>query len=294
MQSSLCATAYAKLNLALHVTGQRTDGHHLLDSLVAFANYGDKITISAAQEDSFILSGAYGQQLPANSDNLVLKARDALRAHFPDIGSAVAIHLEKNLPVASGIGGGSSDAAAVLALLIRLWAIEPAPALLRKIYLSLGADVAMCMHGQLHGGSLIAKGIGEKLQSLQNLPVLPLVLVNNLCAVSTPQIFQRLQKRDNPPLPDLRNFTNGADICAFLSTTRNDLYAPAVSLVPQLPQVLQDLRASGADFAQMSGSGATCFGIYDTLEKAQRAALQLQQHHPDWFICATSTVAAKM
>lgn len=287
------ALAYAKLNLALHVTGQRTDGYHLLDSLVVFADYGDEITVNFAPEDHFTLSGAYGEHLPTGGNNLVLKARDLLRSHFPEHWAPVAIHLEKNLPVASGIGGGSSDAATVLALLLRLWNIEPDTTLLQQICLSLGADVPMCLHGQLYGGGLIARGIGEDLHKLPDLPVMPLVLVNDGTAISTPQIFQRLQKRDNPPLNDMSAFTTSADICNFLKTTRNDLYAPASCIAAQLPSALKSLTESGAEYAQMSGSGATCFGIYNSLNDAQRAAKMLQKQNPQWFVRAASTVPAK-
>lgn len=287
------ALAYAKLNLALHVTGQRSDGYHLLDSLVVFADYGDEITVNFAPEDSFTLSGAYGEHLPTCGNNLVLKARDLLRQHFPKNSSPVAIHLEKNLPVASGIGGGSSDAATVLALLIQLWTIETDTALLQEICLSLGADVPMCLHGQFYGGGLIARGIGEDLQAIPDLPVMPLVLVNDGTAISTPQIFQRLQKRDNAPLTDLHVFTSIADICSFLKTTRNDLYVPACCIAEQLSSVLNHLTKTGAIYAQMSGSGATCFGIYECLNDAQQAAKMLQQQNPHWFVRATCTVPTK-
>lgn len=292
--SHLRATAYAKLNLALHVTGRREDGYHLLDTLVAFAGYGDELTVSPAQEDSFTLSGRFGAGLPANGDNLVLKARDLLRAHFPQHSSGVAIHLEKNLPVASGIGGGSSDAATVLALLMRLWNIEAEQALLEQISLQLGADVPMCLHGQLCGGALIAKGIGEDVQRLSGLPMLSLVLVNDGTAISTPQIFKHMQKRDNPALPELMHLNSQAELCNFLQSTRNDLLSPAAELAPQLPKILQTLRDSGAQYEQMSGSGATCFGIYDTADQAQQAAMHLQQQNPHWFVCATTTLPDKI
>ncbi len=285
------ATAYAKLNLALHVTGRREDGYHLLDSLVAFADYGDEITVHASTEDNFTLSGRFGQNLPADGTNLVLKARDALRAHFPQQAQPVAIHLDKKLPVASGIGGGSSDAAAVLALLLRLWKIEADPARLQQICLQLGADVPMCLHGQLYGGSVIARGIGEDLQVISGLPELPLVLVNDGTAIATPRIFQHLQKRDHPPLPDLSTVSTHAGLCDYLATTRNDLLPPAVSLAPQLPEILQVLRKNGASLAQMSGSGATCFGIYATHAEAQQAAAFLRKHYPHWFICDTKTLS---
>ena len=293
LHSALTATAYAKLNLALHVTGQRADGYHLLDTLVAFADYGDEISVSHAQEDSFTLSGRFGACLPDGGDNLVLKARDLLRANFAQHSTPVALHLEKKLPVASGIGGGSSDAATVLALLIKLWNIQPEQSLLEQICLQLGADVPMCLHGQLHGGALIAKGIGEELQTLPNLPVLPLVLINDGTAISTPQIFKHLHKRDNPVLPEISDSHSHTELCDYLKTTRNDLFQPAAEIAPQLSQILSLLRGSGAQYAQMSGSGATCFGIYATLSEAQQAAEQLQRLNPHWFICASTTLPLK-
>ena len=293
LHDALTATAYAKLNLALHVTGQRADGYHLLDTFVAFADYGDELSVSITEQDSFTLSGRFGAGLPADGDNLVLKARDLLRAHFPQHNTPVAIHLEKKLPVASGIGGGSSDAATVLALLHKLWNIQPEQALLKQVCLQLGADVPMCLHGQLHGGALIAKGIGEELQTLSALPVLPLLLVNDGTAISTPQIFKHLRKRDNPALPDIGTRHSQTDLCDYLKTSRNDLFQPAAEIAPQLPQIVKLLQDSGAEYAQMSGSGATCFGIYATLSEAQLAAEQLQQQNPHWFICASTTLPLK-
>ncbi len=289
---TLHATAYAKLNLALHVTGRRADGYHLLDSLVAFADYGDAISVRLAEKDNFTLCGRFGQNLPVDGKNLAIKARDLLRAYYPHQAPAVAIHLEKKLPVASGIGSGSGDAAAVLTLLLRLWNIRPDPATLQHICLQLGADVPMCLHGQLYGGGVIARGIGEELQAIPDLPALPLVLVNDGTAIATPQIFQQLQKRDNPPLPDLHSVRNHTDLCNYLASTRNDLFEPAMRLAPQLPQILQLLRQSGALLAQMSGSGATCFGIYATQTAAQQAAVFLHEHYPHWFICYTNTLSS--
>lgn len=293
LYNTLTATAYAKLNLALHVTCQRADGYHLLETLVAFADYGDEISVSIAEQDSFTLSGRFGAGLPVDGDNLVLKARDLLCSRFSQNSTPVAIHLEKKLPVASGIGGGSSDAATVLALLIKLWNIQPEQALLEEICLQLGADVPMCLHGQMHGGALIAKGIGEELQTLPALPVLPLVLVNDGTAISTPQIFKHLRKRDNPALPQTGSLHSHAELCDYLRTTRNDLFQPASEIAPQLLQILNQLRDSGVHYAQMSGSGATCFGIYATLSAAQQAAEQLQQQNPHWFICASTTLPLK-
>lgn len=292
-RQSVQSTAYAKLNLALHVTGRRADGYHLLDTLVAFTTFGDELTIAPAQLDNFSLHGPFSACLPVNGDNLVLKARDLLRQHFPQQSFPVDIQLVKNLPVASGIGGGSSDAAAALALLIRLWQIEPEPALIQQLCLQLGADVPMCMHGQLQGGALIAKGIGEEIHSLDKLPRLPLVLVNDGTAISTPQIFQNMQRRDNPPLPDRESLHSLAQVISYLRSTRNDLLAPAITIAPQLPHILRELEKNGAQFVQMSGSGATCFGIFETFEQAQIAARNIQQQNPQYFVCATETLPLK-
>jgi len=193
-------TAPAKINLALHVTGQRADGYHLLETLVTFTEAGDMIRIRDAKEDSFSISGPFGEVLRASdgNNNLVTRARDLLREALAgtDIRS-VGIHLEKNLPVASGIGGGSADAAATLRGLLRHWNAKIDPASLEKIALRLGADVPMCLKSQ----SLIARGIGEEIEVITDLPKLFLVLANPLMAVSTPDIFRRLENKSNPALP---------------------------------------------------------------------------------------------
>src|SRR5690606_24593258 len=185
--------APAKINLALHVTGQRADGYHLLESIVTFADIGDRLSFSPAQEDSFTLSGRFSGMLSADAaDNLVIRARDRLRGLLGQTGQEappVAIHLEKNLPIASGIGGGSADAAAALRGLSRLWQAKGLPAGgLDALALSLGADVPMCLHGK----PAIASGVGEQLSPLPGLPALFLVLGNPLRGVSTPDVFSRL------------------------------------------------------------------------------------------------------
>ncbi|MDR6081539.1 4-diphosphocytidyl-2-C-methyl-D-erythritol kinase [Agrobacterium sp. SORGH_AS440] len=194
--------APAKVNLALHVTGQRADGYHLLESLVVFTEAGDTIHIQDADVDSFSISGPFGDLLHAGDggNNLVTRARDLLRNALASMGQPappVAIHLEKNLPVASGIGGGSADAAATLRALLRHWRAGMTADRISSIALTLGADVPMCLESR----SLIARGIGEDIEPVNDLPELFLVLANPLKAVSTPEIFRRLQNKANPPLP---------------------------------------------------------------------------------------------
>lgn len=274
--------APAKINLALHVTGRRADGYHLLESLAVFTEFGDNVSVAPAAEDSFSVTGPFAAHLPLNGDNLVMRARDALRALAPHTATPVAISLEKNLPIASGIGGGSSDAAATLRALARHWRIE---ADLAVLALTLGADVPMCLAAK----SLVARGIGEVLEAV-TLPPLPLVLVNPGVAVSTPDVFRALERRDNPPLPPLPARMDAEAMANWLRTARNDLEAPARALAPVIVDVLDRLKQAGTPFARMSGSGATCFGLFDSNEAAARAATTLRKDQPDWFIAATTSM----
>ncbi|MEP7457650.1 4-(cytidine 5'-diphospho)-2-C-methyl-D-erythritol kinase [Phyllobacterium sp. SB3] len=283
LDQAISLTAPAKINLALHVTGQRDDGYHLLDSLVVFAGFGDKITVKRANADSFHLSGPYGDGLPADSSNLVLKARDRLRAEFPDEAFPVAINLDKHLPIASGIGGGSSDAASTLKALVSLWCIRIDPARLNNIGLSLGADVPMCLHGR----PVVARGIGEELEKVATVPRLPMVLVNDGNAISTPQVFNALKKRNNTGLPAIPELKNIADVCAYLEQTKNHLFAATAELLPEIVETIDALNSTSPLLARMSGSGATCFAIYDNDEAASAAASHLRKTYPSWFVIET-------
>jgi 4-diphosphocytidyl-2-C-methyl-D-erythritol kinase len=278
--------ARAKINLALHVTGRRHDGYHLLDSLVVFTKFGDRVTVRPSTVDCFDISGPFGRNVPEDDSNLVLRARDALRDRFPDQTAPVAIHLEKQLPIASGIGGGSSDAAAALRALTALWEIEAKPQQLAVIGLTLGADVPMCLHGK----PLIARGIGEAIAHVAAFPSLPMVLANNGASISTPQVFQALEKRDNPPLPELPALSSIETVCAYLAETHNHLYPATEKLAPAIGITMEALRTTSPLLARMSGSGGTCFGLYGSSEEAEAAAISLRQKHPDWFIIATHSV----
>lgn len=279
--------APAKINLALHVTGQRADGYHLLETLVTFTEAGDTIHIRDADADSFSISGPFGDLLRAGDggDNLVTRAKDLLRDALASTGQPappVAIHLEKNLPVASGIGGGSADAAATLRGLLRHWRAGIAPDTLASMALTLGADVPMCLESR----SLIARGIGEDIEPLTDLPELVMVLANPLKAVSTPEIFRRLQTKTNPPLP--ASATIGW--MDFLAQSRNDLQPPAQALLSEIGEIIGLLSQEGAALVRMSGSGATCFGIFHSLEAARKAETSLRKKRPGWYFQATRTI----
>jgi len=284
MPQAVSRAAPAKINLALHVTGRRADGYHLLDSLVAFTAFGDRIGVEAATSDTFFVSGPYASQTPADGSNLAMGARDLLRTLYPDATKLpVNIVLDKQLPVASGIGGGSSDAAAALKALVAHWGIEDEG--WKKKALELGADLPMCLAAR----PLIARGIGEELEPLRDFPALQILLVNPGAAVPTPQVFARLERRDNTPLPPLPPVMSPKALLHWLETTRNDLEAPARDVAPAIGEALSALRGSNAMLARMSGSGATCFGLFADAASAQDAAARIARTHPGWFVVATET-----
>lgn len=282
--------AFAKINLALHVTGRRADGYHLLDMLVTFAEHGDRLGFSASGDDGFSLSGRFASHLPADGHgNLVLKARDLVRDAVVAAGqttSPVHIHLEKNLPIASGIGGGSADAAATLRGLLRLWKAELPRQTLASVAVRLGADVPMCLESQ----PLIASGIGEKILPVPEIPSFAMVLGNPLVEISTPEVFRRLERRDNPPLAISEHPRDVPAWVSIIKTLRNDLEPPARMLTEDIATLSDMLIAEGALLARMSGSGATCFGLFYDMQEAARAAAALHGVRPDWYFKAVRTV----
>ncbi len=278
--------APAKINLALHVTGRRADGYHLLETLVVFAADGDRIGVSPASEDRFEITGPFAAGLPADASNLVARARDLMRRRCDGAAAPVAITLEKNLPVASGLGGGSSDAAATMRALGCAWQHEEAPSTLGDAALALGADLPMCLAAR----PLVARGIGEAVTPVDGFPALEIVLVNPGVPVSTREIFARMESRANPPLPEPGPLRDAADVAAYLAATRNDLEPAARALAPQIGEAAADLSAQGALAARMTGSGATCFGIFADRRAARRAAERIQARHPGWFVLATRTL----
>ena len=290
MTAHLVATAPAKVNLALHVTGRREDGYHLIDTLAVFTRFGDRLELSPAEEDSFGVRGRYAAAVPLDGQNLVLRARDGLRAGHGDRAGPVAIMLEKNLPPASGIGGGSSDAAATLIALNTLWGVGLSNAVLREVGCTLGADVPMCLVGR----PLRATGIGEAITPLTGLPSIPLLLVNPAAPVATPAVFAALAQKTNPPLPEPVVFDAVQTLSAWLAGTRNDLEPAARRIEPLVDEALARIDESGATFSRMSGSGATCFGLFETPAEAARAAETIAADRPGWFAVATETLTERL
>jgi 4-diphosphocytidyl-2-C-methyl-D-erythritol kinase len=282
--------APAKINLALHVTGQRADGYHLLDTLVTFADAGDRLAFSAAGADDFRISGRFAGGLPTDAapkgGNLVLRARDLLRGWAEDNGFSappVAIHLEKNLPIASGIGGGSADAAAVVRGLRRLWRLDLQADRLQEIALALGADVPMCLASR----PLVARGIGEEIRLLADFPKLHLLLVNPLVEVSTPAIFKLLPDKHNPPLALPDDGAAANEWIEALQAARNDLQPPAERLAPEIAETMEVLRSTRPLVARMSGSGATCFAIYGRRDESTLAESMVAKLKPSWYCQAS-------
>lgn len=278
--------APAKINLALHVTGQRADGYHLLDTLVAFASVGDDLSISPGERDALTVRGPEGSGLSREPDNLALRAAQSVPNCPP-----LSVVLTKNLPVSSGIGGGSADAAAVVRAAHSLLGepldfTDPASAEKSVNYLHLGADVPMCLACR----PMRATGIGEHLQPV-TLPTVPAVLVNPRIPVSTPEVFRRLVTKSNAAMSLLdRGLENVHDLADWMRRQRNDLQAPAQAISPKISAVLSALEATGGVLlARMSGSGATCFGLYGSAADAAAAKEAVSAANPDWW-CKTALI----
>lgn len=255
--------APAKVNLCLHVTGQRPDGYHLIDSLVVFADVGDWLTVEPSEVLSLTIDGPGATGLDTR-DNLVLTAAQITEY-------TGAFHLKKNLPVSSGIGGGSADAAAAVRAMLMAGSWANPDDLLR-----LGADIPMC----IASAPVRVQGIGEDLTYVA-VPEIPAVLVNPRVPVSTPDVFRRLTERDNPGLGQIPH----SDLVDWLHDQRNDLQQPAIEMCPVIANALDAL--SDARLARMSGSGATCFGVFDTMPDAVAAAEVIEAAHPDWWVVPT-------
>lgn len=270
--------APAKINLTLHVTGQRADGYHLLDSLVVFAQLGDTVTLTPAQDLSLRLDGPQAAGLQAEGDNLILRAARLM-------GQGGAFSLTKVLPVASGMGGGSSDAAAALHLMAQAGAARPTTAQA----MTLGADLPVCLQAPTPARMT---GLGEGVAPVAGVPALSLVLVNPGVHLSTPVVFRALASKQNAPMPaTLPHWPDVVALARWLETQRNDLEPPACALAPQIQTVLNALSAQpGCLLARMTGSGATCFGIFASDQNAQAACQALAR--PGWFTEATRTTAS--
>lgn len=271
--------APAKINLSLHVGGKRTDGFHELQSLVVFADVGDALEIARSDKLSLAIEGPFAQSL--GGENLITKA---VCAFAEATGQAVNVRavLTKNLPVASGIGGGSADAAATLRALAQLYP-GVSDAQMLDIATELGSDVPACFHSR----PLIMRGRGEQIELLPLFPPLQAVLVNPGVSVATADVFRSLKTRTgvggSPP-----DTSSLAKLLRFLRASRNDLEAPARTIAPVIGEVLDELaRMPGIELARVSGSGATCFGLFESKFEAEMAATALRSSHPDWWITPT-------
>jgi len=281
----------AKVNLSLRVVGRRVDGYHELESVVAFADCADRLTLDPGPQLTLKATGPLASACGETSDNLVFRAAQLLSERIPGL-KLGAFTLEKVLPVAAGIGGGSADAAAALRLLARLNGLELDDPRLQEVALKTGADVPVCLLSR----ACDMTGVGETLLPL-NLPRMPSVLVNPRIPVATKDVFQVLGLRHGELLVGVTDVIKAprwpdegssiGDWVKVLSAVSNDLEAPAIRIEPVISDVLQALRSSGrARLARMSGSGATCFAIFEDAAEARAAAEKIRREHPGWWVNA--------
>jgi 4-diphosphocytidyl-2-C-methyl-D-erythritol kinase len=281
----------AKVNLTLRVVGRRVDGYHDLESVVAFADCADRLSLAPGPELNLKTTGPLAGACGEPSDNLVLKAAKLLGERMPGL-KVGSFTLDKVLPVAAGIGGGSADAAAALRLLARLNGLAFDDARLLEVALLTGADVPVCLSSR----ACDMTGVGETLLPL-SLPKMPCVLVNPRVAVATKDVFAELGLRNGELLVGAADVIQAAawpedgasveDWVEVLAENSNDLEAPATRIQPVIGEVLAALSATnGAWLARMSGSGATCFAIYENTAEAQRASQRIQLDHPQWWVHA--------
>jgi 4-diphosphocytidyl-2-C-methyl-D-erythritol kinase len=287
--NTIAVAAPAKINLYLHVTGRRDDGYHELDSLVAFADVHDTVAAAPAADLSLMLSGPFAAALAdtaeptgqaGSTENLVLQAARLLAA-AAGIAPRATLALDKRLPVASGIGGGSADAAAALKVLADLWRLAPDAVDVEDIARRLGADVPVCLAGH----AAYMAGIGERLDPAPPLPAAGLLLANPGVPVATPAVFKARRGPFSPPGRFEAVPADAVELAAMLAPRRNDLAEPALTLAPEVGLVLAALAADPTCLvARMSGSGATCFALYADPAAASAAAARLRPAHPAWWL----------
>jgi 4-diphosphocytidyl-2-C-methyl-D-erythritol kinase len=267
-------TAHAKINLALHVRRRREDGYHDIETLFAFAQHGDELQASLSDRLELTIDGPFGRGLSADDDNLVMQAANRLRAHF-SITSGASIRLTKNLPIASGIGGGSADAAAAARLLNRLWDIQATEQEIADILAPLGADIPACVFSRTSFGS--GTGTAIELRDDSNVPARHLLLVNPLQSVSTAAIFKAWDGKDQGPVAR-------GDIWQATLSGRNDLEPIAAAICPAITDILDVLARANPAMLRMSGSGATCFGLFAEAKDMEAAKALLD---PLWWSMGT-------
>ena len=276
--------APAKLNLYLHVTGRRDDGYHLLDSLVVFAGACDILRFAPADDLSLTLDGPFAGALADQDDNLVLRAARLL-AERGGVAARAAIHLEKHLPVAAGLGGGSADAAAALRGLAALWKLSPGPDELAAMALTLGADVPACLAGR----ATFMGGIGESLEPPPALPEAHVALVNPGVGLATAAVFGARHGAFSEPARFCEAPVDAKALAGLLAERANDLEGPARRFCPAVATALEALGAEpGCLLARMSGSGATCFGLFADGGAAAAAVRHMAAERPNWWFAAAA------
>jgi 4-diphosphocytidyl-2-C-methyl-D-erythritol kinase len=278
---SMAIEAPAKINLYLHVVGRRSNGFHELESLIAFTDEFDVLTLEASDELTLEIDGTFAGRLPTSDDNLVLRAARAL-GEAAGVDPVARIRLRKELPVAAGLGSGSADAAATLRGLAQLWDIDTSKVDLKEVGFGLGTDIPACLVSDtVHVG-----GVGENLQPGPALPDAGIVLVNPGVTLSTPSVFQARRGGFSPNLPMMKSPANLSALVHELEDRSNDLTEPALRLAPVIREVLAALEAMpGCRLARLSGSGATCFGLFDNPAAAEVAAGDLEID--GWWVRAT-------
>lgn len=275
------AAAPAKLNLYLHITGKRADGYHDLESLVVFTGLADMLTVQPGEGLSIAVSGPFADAAGADHDNLVLRAARLLQ-QVSGTQQGAAFTLEKNIPAGAGLGGGSSDAATALRLLNALWALGMTDAQLHVLATQLGADVAMFLQAPR---PLLARGTGTELTPLATpLPPLHAVLVYPHTPLLTAAVYGRM----SAPVPR-PSWNDALEPLAQLAVMHNDLQRPAISLLPEVAEILLAFETALPTplLARMTGSGACCFALYATAEEAARSADAIQRAHPHWWVAST-------
>jgi 4-diphosphocytidyl-2-C-methyl-D-erythritol kinase len=289
MSAPLTTRARAKVNLDLKVLGRRSDGYHELESLVAFAGVGDLLTLEPGPELSLAIAGPFGTGLAADEHNLVLRAARLLAQEMGPLRWG-RFHLVKRLPIASGIGGGSADAAAALRLLARFNGLSPSEPALLHVASQVGADVPVCLESRAR----VMTGIGERLGPALRLPNLFAVLVNPGVQIETAAVFRELGLRPDqasaasPARAVLPGDTDREALMTMLGRAANDLEPPALRIAPVLQDLLARLRdLPGCRLARMSGSGATCFALFDDCRKSAGAAKVLVREQPGWWVRPT-------
>lgn len=279
--SEITLRAPAKVNLYLHITGKREDGYHLVDSLVSFTDFGDQVTVSEADELTLTASGHYADGMPMDDSNLVLRMARSLQEEA-GITKGAKIHIDKEIPVSAGVGGGSTDAAAAANALVKLWGVDIPLQRLCEIGFKLGVDMPVCLNRK----TVFVDGLGEQMTAAEPIPENGLLLVNPRVTLSTPSVFAR-RKGGFSPTDDFigTRAKDAKHLAKLLADRENDLTDPASALVPVVREVIREIgNLDGCLLSRMSGSGATCWGLFETEAAAAAAMEQLKSRQPDWWM----------